>query len=479
MSRAAVFSHLHAAMDQQQVDELVANPTETLATEVKSWLSPHLPEDGAKIAKALLALRNNNGGQMIFGVDDSTLQPIETGRPENVRETFHPDKIQSLVKDFAMPPFPVEVRFGIRDGKDFPVIAVPSGIKAPVICRKKWPITGSSSCALRENGVYIRTANNGRVQSTEPRSPKDWEDLMERCFDNREADVARFFRRHLPGIVEQLKSSDGAIARTQLESKRVHVVATDLLDAGGHCFAKELAKRSPKVVLPRISAWREVAVSLQGDVHPFLGQHLLGAVFPRHPKLSGWPVWIDSRGLNAREDAPYPSQGGWEALVQLNAPAFVKFPMIDFWRIDPKGEFYHRRNLEDDLWTRIPDASRGKLFDIIVGITRVAEAIATAQAMSVGLLKDSDSATLNFAFRWTGLRGRMLYSSEPGRDFFAPMNAHDDTATSSLLMPSNTASGALGHFVNEATKPLFAAFGYQVPRFVIDEMTTKTLGFGR
>jgi predicted HTH transcriptional regulator len=84
-------------MEQEQLKELLRNPTETLQSEIKSWLDLGAPDDRAKIARALLSLRNRNGGQLIFGFDDKTGEPAGQGRPVDLRAAFHADKVQELV----------------------------------------------------------------------------------------------------------------------------------------------------------------------------------------------------------------------------------------------------------------------------------------------------------------------------------------------------------------------------------------------
>jgi hypothetical protein len=76
-------------VDQQRVDELVAHPSEGLNVEIKRWNDPSTSEAISKIVKASQALRNRNGGFLIFGFDDKTLQPDVGNAPNNPRETFH------------------------------------------------------------------------------------------------------------------------------------------------------------------------------------------------------------------------------------------------------------------------------------------------------------------------------------------------------------------------------------------------------
>lgn len=477
-------------MSPDELQAWLQRPTETLQRELKSWVGITTPVDKALVARALIALRNRNGGVLAFGFDDKTLLPVEDGRPADLVAAYHPDTLQKLVPDFIEPAFPISVDFVKRDGQEFPVVVVPAGVRSPAMARQGVKNT-KGEIVLRQHAVYVRSANNNVVQSTEPQSVQDWDELMEICFNNREADVGRFMRRHLGGVLDEL----GLKLKSEQAAKVAPAPALPstptpeappapasparspdvVLDEGATKFAARVAYlRKQGTAIPEQKTWRESAVVLTGPVRPLVGQHILHAVFPRHPQHSGWPLWIDSRNLGDFEK-PYPSAGGWEAFVVMNEQAIVKGTMLDFWRIDPRGEFYQRRSLEDDLWPKVPDANRGTTFDIINGIRRVVETLSTVQAFAQGMTASPEIATLKAAFRWTNLRGRLLISMEPGRDFFAPTAAYEDVAQSAVEMPLQTAPGAVASYVNQAVTPLFAAFGYQVPRFVVDELTAKTL----
>jgi len=485
-------------MNHDELKQRLQRPTETLQLELKSWVGLATPVEKALVARTLIALRNRNGGVLVVGFNNKTLEPETNGRPPDVEAAYPPDDIQKLVSDYIMPAFPVTVEFVERDGKEFPVLIVPEGVKSPAMGRQD-VVNDRGKKVLEQYQVYVRSANSNVVQTTEPRSAQDWDELMGICFDNREADVGRFLRRNLGKILEELgltlRSEQGTgegaqtsplpatpsptptLTPTPAVVMRLGRDPETILDEGANRYAARatfLRTQHPPVTLPEVKAWRETGIVLTGPIKPFMGQHLLRTVFSRHPKHSGWPLWIDPRGLRGW-DEPYPSHNGWEALVTMSNAAFVKGTMVDFWRIDPAGEFYHRRSLEDDLWPSVPDANRGKVFDIINAIKRVAEALATVQAFAQGLSSDTESATLRAAFRWTNLSGRMLFSMEPGRDFFAPTPAYEDIARSSVEMPVSAASGAIASYVNDAVTPLFLTFGYQVPRFVVDELTEKVL----
>jgi len=58
-----------------EINELIGQPRESLAVEVKDWLDPSIPGHKAKVVKALIALRNFNGGYLLIGFDNATMQP--------------------------------------------------------------------------------------------------------------------------------------------------------------------------------------------------------------------------------------------------------------------------------------------------------------------------------------------------------------------------------------------------------------------
>lgn len=114
---------------------LILNPSEGFDVELKSWLDPAILGDRAKILKACLALRNNNGGCLIIGIqDDGKPDP---NVPIDVRAIYHVDVIQELVAKHAFHPFEVKVEFVDRDGVEYPIICVPGGIETPVAVKSQ------------------------------------------------------------------------------------------------------------------------------------------------------------------------------------------------------------------------------------------------------------------------------------------------------------------------------------------------------
>ena len=106
--------------------------------------------------------------------------------------------IQGIISKYASEPFEIEIAWAERDGRQYPIIVVPSGVKVPVAAKRE--LKDGSRTALRIGAVYFRSlASNGTLSTTEAR-PSDWAEIVEICFDNREADVGRFIRRHLAGL---------------------------------------------------------------------------------------------------------------------------------------------------------------------------------------------------------------------------------------------------------------------------------------
>src|SRR5258708_6378 len=95
--------------------------------------------------------------------------------------------------------FEVTVHFPQRDGVEFPVIEVPTGIRTPVAAKSDL-VDSQRQSLIRRDTVFVRSLDSSGVASTTAAGWKDWSRLGETCFDNREADTGRFLRGHLSGV---------------------------------------------------------------------------------------------------------------------------------------------------------------------------------------------------------------------------------------------------------------------------------------
>ena len=70
------------------------------------------------------------------------------------------------------------------------------GLRVPVAVKSA--LTDAVGNKLLSVGdVYFRTLNANGTPSSALARAQDWRDLLDICFEDREADIGRFLRRHL------------------------------------------------------------------------------------------------------------------------------------------------------------------------------------------------------------------------------------------------------------------------------------------
>src|ERR1700683_1097620 len=154
------------ANDFDLVQNLVSNPSESLNVELKGWIDPKTCEGAAKIAKALLALRNNDGGYLIIGIDDKQHSlDLKNPVPPDIQRMFHADEIQSIVTKYASEPFPITVDFVDSKSHTHPVVRVPSGSKT-IVAAKSGLQSDSGVALIKPHHVYVRTLRSNGLVST-------------------------------------------------------------------------------------------------------------------------------------------------------------------------------------------------------------------------------------------------------------------------------------------------------------------------
>jgi hypothetical protein len=453
-------------IDQGGIDRLVAGPAETRDVEIKAWIDPTIPQGKAKLVTALFALRNFNGGRLVIGFDDKTLQPLPPP-PGNILQAYHNDDIQGLVSRHASETFDIAVGYGERERQQHPVIIVASGVRTPVAV--KVPITVPSGTPLLKKGaVFFRTLrSNGTVSSAEV-PPEDWSELIQICMDNREADIGRFVRRHLAGLdVAQVVGALRSIAPAGEPKPILNERALSWLDEGAAKAAAALG-RWPSVPYPgirpnvrellRTGTW-EVALVIDP---PISGQVADDAFFrtvaTSIPHDSSWPIWDGTRSGES-VNRHIQASDGWEAFI-VEVPAPFSWVDVEFQRWEPTGRFYLRRLHDDDASAKLRGKAPGFTLDLGRVASRVAEAMIAGLAIAKALGCSEDSTELGFAFRWTGLAGRVLdsWASGVGARQTIQRKSLDPDATAIVSLPLSTAASAVTPFVDAATRLLFAKF---------------------
>lgn len=444
---------------------------ETLALELKSWLDPKRNEHKARIVKALIALRNHGGGSLLVGVGDDGVV-VSDPPPFDFETRYHPDQVQELVSRHASVVFSVATTFRERDGRPYVRMDVEPGVRTPV--RVKTGISvdraGATTSLLAANDIPVRTLESNGRPSTSSCGANDWERLMTVCFDNREADIGRFIRRHLngagPGLAELI---DGlrAIPATGLD------VATGCLDIGAARFEEEIARRELPADVAEMIAWggREVAVVIEPAPVGFSAngaflQRLLSSL----PRLTSYPPLLEvaiggpTSGFVVRHSC-------WEGLLAVHG----RVDALTFDMADPQGRFYERRLLLPDVIARANNEKPKSYLGERETITDVAEAIVTVLAFATALGIADEEHNLAFAFRWSGLAGRLIDGWFLGSR--AQYVAEDDVSpVCRLTIAGDTPPAALAPRIGEALQPLFETFrGYMEPQQQIEETLAEVI----
>ncbi|MBA3068589.1 MAG: ATP-binding protein [Hyphomonas sp.] len=464
----------------RSVRELIENPQESLSVELKDWIDPSLPEDAAKLVKECFALRNYNGGDLIVGFDDKTLLQSKRNIPSDVSATFHADLVQQVLSKYASEPFGVSVEFGELNGISHPVIRIPSGVRVPV-CVKSDLFDSKQKKLLAVDDVYFRTLNANNRPSSAKIKYRDWPALLDVCFDNREADIGRFLRRHLGSTsaqnllnslkdltADQIETDGSAFLRSSVSDR-----LSALLLAGRLRFAAIALKR--KSAFPAFGTY-EAALIIEGE-HPHhkANYAFLDILSSANPRLTGWPIWLDSRTFSDESTRPFVHYGVWEAFIDsVSAQANGH---IDFYRYDPSGQFYLLRALQDDVAASERRPKPLTQFEAIVAVYRVTETLAVGRNFAKALGYDTETATLCYKLKWTKLGGRTLSTwANPERSLSYGRKAYQDECVTEAFIPANTPDSALPQFVKSAVDPLFEIFeGFEMAMPVIEEIVRRVL----
>jgi Schlafen, AlbA_2 len=452
---------------------LLLRPRESLAVELKSWFDPREPQGIAKIVKATFALRNQNGGFLVVGVDDKRLKtvPAPASFPP-VRDCFHPDLIQQTVSKYASQSFEAAVDFETIDGQDYPIISLPAGIVTPVACRGDLK-SNEGQFLLKESDVYVRTLGaNGRISSARL-SWRDIPDLFNRCFDNREADHARFFNKLLPGLGPELGS---LLQSVPIKSEPDPTQTQKILERGIQRFTKIASER--KVDVRSFGFW-DVALHIAPEPIGYAANRkFLETLRNANPDLTGWPVWFDSSAFQEESARPYVFDNAWEAFIYAppKKEPFWRRGHLDFSILDPAGRLFLRRVLQDDL-EESHSTTAGKTVDPVIALLRSAEAIAVGQQFARALNCPEESTDLVFTFRWSGLRGRHLEAwSTPTRWFDPGDCAKQDSVESTIHFPLAGTRELIVTRTHEGILPLMRVFGgYEIKEPIVRELVEKLL----
>lgn len=450
-------------ISKARLDSLVSRLSERLNVEIKTWIDPKTDESIAKITKAVIALYNRNGGYLIIGFDNATLLPDLQGAPDDVKAAFHVDVIQGIVSKYSSISIEVQVGFVELEGLLYPVIAVPQGVTVPAAATKDLHGQVRKKPLIRENTVYFRTLGSNGTPSTSAIKAADWRDLLEICFENREADIGRFLRR-------QLGNAGASIFSSALKSPTLEDRTRSVLQEGARARELSIESRNldpPAQALLQKGSWEVCLVidppkDIEDSTKDFLEK-----IDSANPEYTSWPAWLVSSGFHNPLDRPYKLQTAWESLVQGSSA-----DKLDFYRMHARGEFYQSRILLDDMTTRVEP---GTALDPRLAAYFVSEVIAVGLRFTEELDFGTD-AKLGFMFRWNGLRGRHI-DHWLDNGFSLPRGeTREDSIESYVEVPADTPASSIAPYVQRATSRLLGSFaGYELKSDVIEAEVNRLL----
>ena len=376
--------------------------------------------------------------------------------PPDPRSRFHPDVLQNLVSTYASDPFGIEVTYPESEGTAHPVIQVPTNVQVPVAVKSD--LLDGRRNLLRRGDIMFRTLGTNNTVSSAPAQPGDWRQIMDLCFNNREADLGGFVRRHLlsselPNVLAELGMLMGRASRPGLQE--TCVAFADKCEE----LAADRDRSRQLFQLPETFGWMEVAAVLDPRAVDLIAdQVFLGRLMQSRPAYPNG-LWLDTRGFTNVDDRPVWQDGGWETLVDLTPI----WSMSEFASLEPSGRFYLKRPLAEDASAKLRKAAPGTIVDLNAAITNITEAMATVIAFANVLGVDPKSTRAGFFFRYRNLRGRRLMSLDGAAIQLLAFEYRSGTGEweAFLEVPVETPPVNLGPFVFQVVRELFAIFnGY-------------------
>jgi hypothetical protein len=375
--------------DSPRLLELLRNPAEDLAFEIKEWLNLSDNAHKALLAQALIALANHGGGAVLIGYTEQangSFIPAEP-RPANL-SAYTSDVVNEISRAYLHPAVHCNVRHIAHpdNGLLFPVINVPGGHSIPIMARRGGP-QGQSK--LQAGRTYIRRVG---PTSEEPQSPEEWRALLDRCIRSGREELVDRIRLIVAGepIASAKPTVDQELDRWIEESE-------------GRW--RELIQHLPNGHPARfpLGSYR-FAYQLRGEFDRPSLSHLRDAVAAAEVRFSGWAHWPV---YNKEDLRPAPIGDTIECWLGGRDDAATSSPdSLDYWRVSIAGKAYSIRGLNED---NRPDLGQpGSGLDITTPTRRLADALTHASNLAEQL--GMTAGDIDFDLLWSGLAGRSLVS---------------------------------------------------------------------
>ena len=376
--------------DSPRLLELLRNPAEDLAFEIKEWLNLSDNSHKALLAQALIALANHGGGAVLVGYAEQgngSFIPAEPRPPD--LSGYTSDIVNEISRAYLNPPVHCDVQHIVHPdtGLLFPVIKVPGGHSIPIMARRGGP-QGQSK--LQAGRTYIRRVG---PTSEEPQSPEEWRALLDRCIRSGREELVDRIRLI---VVGQPIASAEPTGDQELD---------DWIKQSDARW-RELIQHLPEGDPARFPlGYYRFAYQLRGEFdHPSL-RHLRDALAAAEVNFSWphWPVYNNQERLR-----PAPIGDTIECWLGRRDDAATTSPeYLDYWRVSTEGKAYSIRGLNEDSH---PDLGHqpGTGLDITAPTRRLADALTHASNLAGQL--GMTAGDIDFDLLWSGLAGRRLVS---------------------------------------------------------------------
>jgi predicted HTH transcriptional regulator len=175
----------------QDFELLLKRGHETHGVEFKGPGKRTSPAFLAKVIRAMMGMANRrDGGVVIIGVEDDTLEPV--GLEEDQADTWAYDPLATAVNEYASPSVSFDIEKKVYQGLTFVVLEVHEFAEIPILCVKEYHPTNVKGAApiLRRGACYVRSRH--KPETSEIPSEEEMRELLELAIDK---GVRRFVER--------------------------------------------------------------------------------------------------------------------------------------------------------------------------------------------------------------------------------------------------------------------------------------------
>ncbi len=421
----------------RRLEELVRNPMETLAVEYKEWIDPTSEESRAILARAVLALANFGGGQIVIGftLKDGAYEALPA--PEGVLEKYDHDLINSVANKYCDPAIHLGCEIVKSERQRHPIISVPGNHSVPIRCARDGP----NMKHVLQNKYYIRRPG---PSSEEIRTADEWRLLIRRCVLADKLQLIEDMRTVLnPETSVPAPKKDAVDPHKEWVTQSVKRMETIVKDAYGSLEKGPYAK----------GGWYG-AYSFDPPISDVSAKELSERLRNCAGRETGWPIGQ----FPPRAGQPYLFEGALEMslIEEFNDPLSG-----DYWRASPSGKFVIFRGMEEDS----QDALWGGKYDkpslnFTLPVWRLAELL--LHAMRFGdQFSPAEKRSATVSTDWYGLKGRQLTANISRYGPLYDRHSKQDKVHSEIVIPDiSRIQEQLPELIAQLTKPLYEVFDF-------------------